>query len=51
MVLVYSPHLWRNAIDFATQTPQRFRLLSWIGAAFGLLLLILGLFVYPANTF
>jgi len=51
MVLVYSPHLWRDVIDFATRTPQRFRLLAWIGAAFGALLLILGLFVYPANTF
>ena len=51
MVLVYSPHYWRDVIDFSTRTPERFRLLSWIGAAFGVLLLILGLFVYPANTF
>ncbi|HUB67125.1 MAG TPA: hypothetical protein VL981_06545 [Candidatus Methylacidiphilales bacterium] len=48
MILVYSPHLWRNFIDFATHTPERLRLLSWPGVAFGLLLIGLALFVYPS---
>ena len=47
MVLVYSPHLWRDAIEYATQTPQRLRLFSWPGVVFGLVLIALGLFVYP----
>lgn len=47
MVLVYSPHLWRNTIQFATQTPQRLRVLSWLGVVFGVVLVALGLFVYP----
>jgi uncharacterized protein YjeT (DUF2065 family) len=47
MVLVYSPHLWRDIIDFATKTPERLRLVSWPGVAFGLLLIALGIFVYP----
>ncbi len=46
MVLVYSPHRWRDLIEYATKTPQRLRLLSWPGVAFGVLLIILGLFVY-----
>ncbi|MCE0521474.1 MAG: hypothetical protein LV480_01010 [Methylacidiphilales bacterium] len=47
MVLVYSPHLWRDAINYVTQTPQRLRLFSWPGVVFGVLLIALGIFVYP----
>jgi uncharacterized protein YjeT (DUF2065 family) len=47
MVLVYSPHLWRDAIHYVTATPQRFRLFSWPGVLFGLVLIALGFFVYP----
>jgi hypothetical protein len=47
MVLVYSPHLWRDGINYATQTPQRLRLFSWPGAVFGAGLIALGIFVYP----
>jgi uncharacterized protein YjeT (DUF2065 family) len=47
MVLVYSPHLWRDAINFVTQTPQRLRLFSWPGAVFGVVLIALGIFIYP----
>jgi hypothetical protein len=48
MVLVYSPHLWRDAILYLTKTPQRLQLVSWPGVIFGLLLVALGIFVYPA---
>jgi uncharacterized protein YjeT (DUF2065 family) len=47
MVLVYSPHLWRDAINYVTQSPQRLRLFSWPGAIFGAALIALGIFVYP----
>lgn len=47
MVLVYSPHLWRDAIEYVTRTPQRLRLYSWPGVAFGMVIIVLGLFVYP----
>jgi hypothetical protein len=47
MVLVYSPHVLRDWIDFATRTPQRLRLLSWPGVIFGVVLMALGFFVYP----
>ena len=47
MVLVYSPHLWRDAILYVTQSPQRLRMFSWPGAVFGVLLIALGIFVYP----
>jgi len=47
MVYVYSPHLWRDAIGFVTATPQRLRLFSWPGVVFGLVLVVLGFFVYP----
>jgi uncharacterized protein YjeT (DUF2065 family) len=47
MVLVYSPHLWRDAILHVTATPQRLRLFSWPGVVFGLVLIALGIFVYP----
>ena len=47
MVLVYSPHLWRDAINYVTKTPERLRQLSWPGVAFGVVLIVLGIFVYP----
>ncbi|MCE0484021.1 MAG: hypothetical protein LV479_07270 [Methylacidiphilales bacterium] len=47
MVLVYSPHLWRDMIQFATKTVPRLRSLSWAGVVFGVVLVALGLFVYP----
>lgn len=47
MVLVYSPHLWRDAILYATHTPARLRALSWPGVVFGVVLMALGIFVYP----
>jgi hypothetical protein len=47
MVLVYSPHLGRDGLGFVTRTPQHCRLFSWPGVAFGLLLIVLGIFVYP----
>jgi hypothetical protein len=49
MVLVYSPHLGRRAIDWATASDSRLRALSWSGVALGLLLLILGIWVYPSS--
>jgi uncharacterized protein YjeT (DUF2065 family) len=48
MIFVYSPHYWRSVIDFATRTPERLRLLSWPGVAFGLFLIGLALCVYPS---
>jgi hypothetical protein len=47
MVLVYSPHLWRDAINYVTRTPQRVRWFSWPGVVFGVALIALGVFVYP----
>jgi hypothetical protein len=47
MVLVYSPHLGRDAIHFVSRTPPRLRLFAWAGAVFGLVLVVLGIFVYP----
>jgi uncharacterized protein YjeT (DUF2065 family) len=47
MVLVYSPHLWRDAINYVTGTPERLRMASWPGVAFGALLIALGVMVYP----
>lgn len=47
MALVYSPHLWRDAILYVTATPQHFRLFSWPGVIFGVVLIALGFFVYP----
>jgi uncharacterized protein YjeT (DUF2065 family) len=49
MILVYSPHLWRNAIDFVTKTPERLRLFSWPGVVFGLFLIGLAIWVYPSS--
>jgi hypothetical protein len=47
MVLVYSPHVSRNIVDYLTRTPQRVRLFSWPGVAFGVGLLALAIWVYP----
>jgi uncharacterized protein YjeT (DUF2065 family) len=47
MVMVYSPHLWRDAIQYVTRTPNRLRLFSWPGVVFGVALVALGIFVYP----
>lgn len=47
MVLVYSPHRGRDLIGYVTQTPQRLRQFSWPGVVFGVVLVVLGLFVYP----
>jgi hypothetical protein len=49
MVLVYSPHLCRDTIDYLTKTPGRFRSFAWPGVLFGLALIVLGIFVYPAS--
>lgn len=48
MILVYSPHYGRDFILYATQTAERLRIFSWLGAALGALILVLGIFVYPA---
>lgn len=47
MVLVYSPHLWRDAILYLTATPERLRAVSWPGVIFGVVVVALGIFVYP----
>ena len=47
MFLVYSPHLWRDAIQYVTVTPKRLQLFSWPGVGFGVLVIVLGAFVYP----
>jgi hypothetical protein len=47
MVLVYSPHLGRDALHYLSLTPQRCRAFSWPGAVLGVVLIGLGLFVYP----
>jgi hypothetical protein len=47
MIMVYSPHLGRDAAYSIAQTPQRCRAFAWPGVAFGVLLLALGLFFYP----
>lgn len=48
MILVASPFYFRDALEIALQTPQRVRMLSIAGAVFGVVLLALGAFVYPA---
>jgi hypothetical protein len=47
MILVYSPHLGRDMVDYAVATPRRLQLFSWPGAVFGLLLIFLAIFIYP----
>ena len=47
MVIVYSPHLGRDAVVYVTATPKRLSAFSWPGVIFGVVLIGLGLFVYP----
>jgi hypothetical protein len=47
MILVYSPHLMRDWIVYVTADMRRTRAFAWPGAIYGLLLVALGLFVYP----
>jgi hypothetical protein len=49
MVLVYSPHVGRKWIDWASENTEHMRVLAWPGVAAGLLLVILGIWVYPAS--
>ena len=49
MVLVYSPHVGRRFLDWAAQDSERVRVFAWPGVAFGLLLLVLGIWVYPSS--
>ena len=49
MVLVYSPHLGRRAVDWASASESRMRAFCWPGVALGLLLLVLGIWVYPSS--
>ena len=48
MIMVYSPHLGRSWLDFATRTPSRLRAFAWPGVIFGVVLIVLGIFVYPS---
>jgi hypothetical protein len=47
MVLVYSPHLGRDALIYAAETPARLKFFCWPAVVFGLVLILLGIFVYP----
>ncbi|MEM1057751.1 MAG: hypothetical protein AAGK14_00765 [Verrucomicrobiota bacterium] len=47
IVLVASPYLLRDLLDFCCHDRQRCRLFSAAGSVFGLLLISLGVFVYP----
>jgi hypothetical protein len=49
MILVYSPHVGRRWLDWLTESEQRLRAFSWPGIALGLILIVLGLFVYPSS--
>ena len=49
MVLVYSPHLGRDFISWVTASETRFRWFCWPGVALGVLLIVLGIFVYPSS--
>jgi hypothetical protein len=49
MILVYSPHVGRKWIDWASENTEHMRVLAWPGVAAGLLLVILGIWVYPAS--
>jgi hypothetical protein len=46
-VLVYSPHLGRNLVEYVAATPRRVQLFAWPGVVFGLLIIFLGIFIYP----
>jgi len=47
IVLVASPYLLRDLLDYTCRDTKRCRAFSAAGAAFGVVLLSLGLFVYP----
>ena len=47
MVLVYSPHIGRKWIDWAANDTEKMRVLAWPAVALGLLLIVLGIWVYP----
>jgi hypothetical protein len=49
MTLVYSPHVGRKWIDWAAENTERMRVLAWPGVAAGLLLVVLGIWVYPSS--
>ncbi len=49
MVLVYSPHIGRKWLDWATESESRLRALAWPGVALGVLLIVLGIWVYPSS--
>ncbi len=49
MVLVYSPHVGRKWLDWAAENTERMRVLGWPGVAAGLLLIVLGIWVYPSS--
>jgi hypothetical protein len=46
IILIISPYRLRDFIEWASRSESRFRGLSWGGVAFGVFLLILGIFVY-----
>jgi hypothetical protein len=46
-VFVYSPHLFRDVVFFATATPRRLVSFAWPGVAYGAALIVLALVVYP----
>jgi hypothetical protein len=48
MILVYSPHYGRDAIQYITDSPQRVRFFAWPGVAYGALVIALAIFVYPS---
>jgi hypothetical protein len=47
MILVYSPHLGRDLVEYIAATTRRLQLFSWPGVVLGLLLIFLGIFIYP----
>ena len=49
MILVYSPHYWRDFLQYITHRPKRLATFAWPGVIFGLVILALGIFVYPSN--
>jgi len=49
MILVYSPHVGRKWIDWASENTEHMRVLAWPGVAAGLLLIVLGIWVYPSS--
>jgi hypothetical protein len=49
IILVYSPHVGRSALDWANASENRLRAFAWPGVALGLLLIVLGIWVYPSS--